>query len=209
MKKQINENGFGKAEIIICLCALLVFMAIGIKSLSENKDSSKFSLLKKQAENFAYKVMIYKDKYTRVDNIYYLDYLLDDGYAIEVIDPFNENMSCDRYESFVEIDGNEKIIELKCGNYLISGVLEEDFTVFRLSEWQENAANGEMAILYNYSKDNTVVNSSYMLENQFIDVFNSNENYSIENLDEFTFSNIELLSKVFYREKQVVKEFKK
>ena len=209
MKRLISEKGFGKAEIIICLCALLVFIAIGVKSLTDNKDNSKFSALKKQAENFAYKVIVYKDRYTRSDNTYYLDYLLDDEYAIEVVNPFDDSTSCDRYESFVKIVDNEKIVELKCGDYLISGVLEGDFTVYRLSMWQDNAANGEMAILYNYSKNNEVINSDYLLENEFIDSFNSNENYNIETLDEFDFPNMELLSKALYREKVVVKEFKK
>ncbi len=209
MKRKINKKGFGRSEIIICLCALLVFMAIGIKSLIENNDNSKFSRLKKQAENFAYKVMLYKDNYTRNDNIYYLDYLLDSEYSVDIVNPFNGSEFCDRYESFVKIDGNEKIIELKCGNYLIVGVLEGNFTVYRISQWQENATNGEMAILYNYSKNNKIVNSNYLLENEFIDTFNFNEDENIKNLADISFPNIELLSKALYREKTVVKEFKK
>ena len=101
----------------------------------------------------------------------------------------------------------EKIGEIV--RYLIVGVLEGNFTVYRISQWQENATNGEMAILYNYSKNNKIVNSNYLLENEFIDTFNFNEDENIKNLADISFPNIELLSKALYREKTVVKEFKK
>ena len=206
MKNQISNHGFSKAEVMVVLCALLVFLAILIKSLSDNKDTNNYSMLKKQAENFIYKVSIYKDMYTRDDNVYYLDYLIDNDYAIDLSNPFDATDSCDRYESFVKIEGSKKSVSLKCGHFLIEGVSDGEYTIYQLSDWTEEAANGEFSILYNYRKNGEEVGDHYMLENEFIDFYNEKEDSHIVSLAEVSGDDIQLVTKSMYREKIEVKK---
>lgn len=207
MKKQIRNAGFTKAEIIVMLCAILVLLAIGVKVLSDNQNTSNYSMLKRQAENFAYKVSVYKDMYPREDNTYYLDYLIDDKYAISLSNPFDKNDECDRYESFVKIENGKKNITLKCGNYLAVGVLDGHYSIYELSEWQEEAVSGEVSILYNYKKNGKVVIDRYMVDNEFVDFYNKQENANIYSIADIDDSDIELLTKTLYRERKLVKEF--
>lgn len=207
--KKLTNRGFGKVEVMVMLCALLVLLAFGVKSLSDNQESSNISMLKRQADNFAYKVGIYKDMYTRSDNIYYLDYLLDDSYAIDLTSPTDSSVKCSRYESFVKIVNSTKEVTLKCGNYLAVGVEDGNYSIYELSDWMETPGenlNGEIKILYNYKKDGKEIGSSYMLENEFIDFYNSQENASASSLSEIKGEGIEVLSKGLYREKTFIKE---
>lgn len=207
MKKQIRNAGFTKTEIIVMLCAILVLLAIGVKALSDNQNTSNYSMLRRQAENFAYKVSVYKDMYPREDNTYYLDYLIDDKYAISLSNPFDKNDECDRYESFVKIENGKKNITLKCGNYLAVGVLDGHYYIYELSEWQEEAVSGEVSILYNYKKNGKVVIDRYMVDNEFVDFYNKQENANIYSIADIDDSDIELLTKTLYRERKLVKEF--
>ncbi|MBO5375839.1 MAG: hypothetical protein J6A52_03205 [Bacilli bacterium] len=208
--KGLTNRGFGKVEVMVMLCALLVLLAFGVKSLSDNQDSSNISMLKRQADNFAYKVGIYKDMYIRDDNIYYLDYLLDASYAIELTSPTDSNVKCNRYESYVKITNASKQVTLKCGNYLAVGYEGGNYSIYELSEWMNDAPNdsisGEIKILYNYTKDGKEMSNSYMLENEFIDFYNSKEGTSVSSLSEIVGDGIEVISKGLYREKTFLKE---
>lgn len=206
--KRLTERGFSKAEIIIGLCAILVLLAILIKALSDSSDDSNYSHFRRQADNFASRVAVYKDMYERRDNTYYLDYLLDDNYTIDVVNPFDKTTECDRYESYVKIFDGKKEVNLKCGNYLAIGMEGGNYYIYEVSSWSKDAVNGEFANLYNYKKNGVLVGEDYMLENEFIDFYNNKEKKSVNYIYEINDSSIEILIEGMYREKKLVKEFK-
>lgn len=207
--KKLTNKGIGKIELMACLCAILVLLAIGIKVLADNHSNSNLTMFKKLGDTFAYKVSIYKDMYPTVDNVYYLDHLLDDDYDIELTNPTNTTEQCSRYESYVKIEDGKKSVVLKCGNYLAVGVQDNSYSVYELSAWQEapiDDSSAESQTLYNYKKDGVEVSETYMLEKEFIDFYNEKELSSISSVNDVESENLELISKNLYRKKTLVKE---
>ena len=131
--KKLTSKGIGKTELIVCLCAFLVLLAVGIKALVDNHNVGNLSRFKLLGDSFAYKVSIYKDMHPRTDNTYYLDLLLDDDYDIELNNPTNTSEKCSRYESYVKIENGIKNVVLRCGNYLAIGIQDKAYYQHRKS----------------------------------------------------------------------------
>lgn len=210
MKKLINSKGVGKVELMICLCAILVLLAIGIKSLSDNHSKGNISMFKKLGDSFAYEVSFYKDKNPTPDNVYYLDNLLDDNYDVELSNPTNASEECSRYETYVKIDGgNKKEVVLKCGSYLAVGVQDGSYSVYELSEWSEKSDGSleeEVQVFYNYKKDGVEASENYMIQKEFLDFYNEKESKMIYYPEDASSENVELLSKTLYRSKKLIKK---
>jgi len=204
--KGLTNKGFSKVEFMIGLCTILVLLAIGVKVLFSNNDNSRYSMLKRQAENFAYKVGIYKDKYPRSDQLYYLDYLLEDNYATDLANPFQKDTNCDRYESYVEITSHKKLVSLKCDHYLAVGEEGGTYSIYELGDWQEQELDGEYRTLYNYQKNGVEMNDTYLLEKEFLATFNQKEKKKINELSEVEENEFTLVQKNFYRSKKLIKE---
>lgn len=207
--KKLTSKGFGLLEVMVALCAILVVVAISVVLIIKNSESSNINMFKKLGDDFAYKVSIYKDRYPRLDNIYYLDYMLNDKIDIELKSPV-DSQECDRYESYVRIDEDgKKHVTMRCGNYFVTGKHEGEYEVYEISEWQNEFCNGcQQDILYNYKKDGVEVLEKYLTEKEFIREFNNREDIEIVSAGEvqLKLENSELVNKMMYREKKLVKK---
>lgn len=209
MKRIINSKGFSKFEFIIGMLTVLVLMAFGVKAFFDNKKGGDFGAFKKIAENFVKDVSYYKDENLREDGMYYLFYLKDNGFESIINNPFGSG-SCDEYESYVNILSPKKV-SLKCDNYLIEGTYQEKYTVYEVSDWQIEEEAGDAEIMYTYKKDGREIPDEHMLEAPFIEFFNDTEGTSFKTVEEIFHNkkeNIEIISKLYYRDKKIVKEYK-
>ena len=205
--KKLTNRGFGKVEIMAGLCTLIILMVVAMKVFSDNNSNSNYSMFKKQAEEFSYRVGIYKDMYSSMDNAYYLDDLLLSKYSINLQNPFNKSEDCDRYESYVVIKNGKRQTNLKCGEYLAESDYDGNYYIYKLSSWQESKVDGETKTLYNYSKNGVEMSDKYMLEKEFIAFYNKTENEEIYYIDDIDDDDIDILEKTMYRKKELVKEF--
>lgn len=211
MKTIINERGAGGKEIIIGLLVILGVFAVGVTSILNNTSGDDYKKMRIQADAFVSAVTIYKDKYTKDSGKYYLFELESHKTEPEyiIVDPKNKSISCDMYESFVETS-SPKVVKLRCGNYLVEGTYQEKYQVYEIGEWQKEKINGETAFLYNYEKDGTKVLREYLIEEEFIQMYNKNEGTDILDINtlyqDAKTKNITIDSDMFYREKKLVKE---
>lgn len=204
MKEINNSYGFTKTELILCICALLALFAVGIKVFLDN-NSQNYNSLKKEAENFLYKVSIYKDDHYKEDGYYPLYEVIDNHGIGELKNPLKVSEKCDEYESFVLLEGSKKSVTLKCGNYLVEGVQNGSFDIYEVTEWIDQRGGNDSQFMYNYSKDGVIVNTKYLLKEEFVDVYNMNEGASITSPNDSKPKNISLLRKAFYRDKKLIK----
>ena len=205
-----NNKGFSKFEFSVGLVTVMILMVIGLKLVFNHKDTGDYMSMKKLADSFVMNVSVYKDDNYRADGMYYLFYLNDNGFIGNVNSPFSSN-ECDNYESYVNVHSPKKV-SLKCDHYLLEGTYQDTYTVYEVSDWQaEEEVVGEAEIMYNYKKDGKEVNEEYLLEGAFVELYNTQEGGAYKTITEIHANqpeNIELLSKVFYREKKIVKEYK-
>ena len=209
MKRIINSKGFTKFEFIIRMLTVLILIAFGVKSFFDNKKGGDFGAFKKIAETFVKDVSYYKDENLREDGMYYLFYLRDNGFHNTIANPFGDG-SCDEYESYVNILSPKKV-SLKCDNYLIEGTYQESYTVYEVSDWQVEEEAGDAEIMYNYKKDGKEMTEEHMLEAPFIEFFNDTEKTNFTTIEQIFHNkadNIEVISKLYYRDKKIVKEYK-
>lgn len=205
-----DNGGFSKLEFIVILTVVIVLLVFGVKYVLDSTSGNNYSMYKKEADNFLRQVIYAKDLYPRVDDTYYLYYLLEKNADININNPFNKNEECDIYESFAKTDGSKEVT-LKCSNYLINSK-NDKYTVFELGEWMEYSSvlentDFETRLLYNYSKDGREMCSKYMIENEFVNCFNSNEGTKVYGVNDVKEENgIKLLQKPLYRTKKVVKK---
>ncbi len=210
MKKIIKNKGFTRFEFILGLLTIIGLTAFGVKGFFDNKKGGDFNAFKKLAEGFVMDVSVYKDNDLRADGTYYLSYLRKNGFEEEVRNPFSSN-ECDPYESYVNINKPKKVV-LKCDNYIIEGTYQESYTIYELSDWQSEEESGEADVLYKYKKEGLLVTQDFLLEKPFLTTYNENEGTSFNNIEDLMAkkaSNITIISKMFYREKKIVKEYKR
>ena len=211
MKKLINEKGAGGKEIVIGLLVLIGVFAFGVNSILNNTSDDDYKKMRIQADKFVDAVTIYKDEFTKDENIYYLYELEENNREEEliIVNPKNKKESCDMYESFVEID-NPKKVTLRCGSYLLEGDYQKKYDVYEIGEWQQKDKTGDTAFLYRYSKDGKPVLSDFVTELELIQVYDKNEEESFTTIDEVQSDaqskGIEIDYDMFYRVKKLVKE---
>lgn len=204
-----NVKAFGKVEFIVILGVLIVLIAFGAKYAIDTASGNNYSMLKKEADNFLRQVIYAKDTYPVYDDFYYLDTLLDNKIELNISNPFDRKKTCDRYESYVKIDGSKEVV-LKCSNYIIYSK-DTSYTVYELGEWTEyneeiENNNSESSILYNYTKNGKEISGNYMLEKEFIDFYKEKENKKITNIEDVNTDDTKLVTKVLYRVKKQVKK---
>ena len=208
--KKMNKRGFSKIELLTMLGLIAVLLAIGAKLVMDN--SKNYGAFKNLANNFAKDVANYKDRYTRPDNTYYLNDLIEKGYSEELKNPVKTSETCDKFESYVEIpETNNKKVTLKCGNYFVEGVQSEGYKVYKVSEWHDTKGetDNEEGVIYNYKVNDQIMLGEYVSSKAFIELYYIKTNSMILNpYDVNNFEGTELLIKSVYRTKELVKELK-
>lgn len=208
--KEIDNKGFGKIELITMLGLIAVLLAIGAKLAADS--GSNYRNFKTLSVNFAKNVSMYKDMYTKNDNVYYLYELIEKGYSEELTNPMDSSQKCDIYESYVDAtQTNNKKVNLLCGSYLVVGTQNDGYEVYKISEWSEtkNGNSNDSDVLYNYTKDEKLMLTEYLTFHHFLNKYFENEESVITNpFDVNSKEGQKLLMKNVYREKTLVKELK-
>lgn len=212
MKKVKNESAFSRMELTTVLCLFLILIAVGLYNVTGSAKSGELSAFKRLADNYVSKATLYKNRYTSINNTYYLDDIIKKGFIEEMISPFNKKDECDHYESRVIMDPSttHKDFKLKCENYVIEGIYQKEYRIYKVGEWQESydgTENIETEILYNYTKENEIMLDSYYTEKEFLIKLNKQENTSFDDISVIELDGIKVVSKAFYRTKELIKKY--
>ncbi len=207
--KKINKKGFSKVEFMVLLAVIAILIAIGSKlALDSSKSYGSFKTL---ANNFANAVARYKDKAIIAKDEYSLYETSKNGYIDELTSPFDKNVKCDKYESYVNIkDSSKKSIVLVCGDYLVEAVQGDYYKVYEISSWSEtkDELHNDGDILYNYKQNGNLALENYVQQKSLIGIYSEKTGKYISNINDIKSSGTELVTKMLYREKKLLKEFK-
>lgn len=207
--KKINKKAFSKAEFMIMLAAIAILIAVGSKLVLDN--TKNYSSFKTVANNFANAVAKYKDVAIIPKEEYTLFETEKAGYIDELKNPFDKTQVCDKYESYVSVkDNSRKGIVLLCGDYLVEAVQSESYKVYEVSDWSDtqDAEHNDGNMLYNFKKDGKEILSEYVTSKAFLLMFEEETGKKINAVNDAKSYGYEVVSKVAYREKKLLKEIK-
>ena len=206
--RRINNKGFNKTEFMIILCVLSILIALAVKvALDNTKNYGSFKTI---ANKFANAVAQYKDKTAIQKDEYSLYEIEEKGYIEELTNPIGSE-TCDKYESFVSIkNNNKKEITLVCGENILEGIQGDSYKIYEVSSWSDTREKdyNDGELLYNYKENGKEVLSSYVPRKSFIALFEERTGKKITDIQSIKSYGKELLNKVAYREKKLIKEIK-
>lgn len=207
-----NNKGLVLPELLAILAFILLIIAFAGYASFQNGDKRKYEVFAQNAKDFGTKAATYRNERIKYyDEIYLID-LVDDHYIKSYKNPFSGGGECDLYESKVVFSSNnEKHVTLKCGDYLIDSQLwsSGNYKVYKVSSWQEkigNSLEAETVRLYRYQKNDIDMLTDYVVPKKLVTTYNQKENKNIRNIEQINGENIEIISKIFYRTKKLIKE---
>ena len=210
MKK--NNRGLVLPELLAILAFILLIIAFGGYNAFKGGDNRKFEVFAQNARDFGTKASTYRvERLKNYDEIYLID-LVDDHYIKSYKNPFSGGGDCDLYESKVVFSSNgEKRVTLRWGDYLIDSQewSSGNYIVYKVSDWSMkigNSLEAETVKLYKYQKNGIDMLNDYVVTKKLVTTYNQKENKNIRKIDQISDENIEVISKIFYRTKKLVKE---
>ena len=208
-KKKINKRGFSKAEFMIMLAGIAILIAIGSKLALDNSKS--YGSFKTVANNFANAVAKYKDKAIIQKDEYSLYETEKNGFIDDLKNPLNKNESCDKYESYVSVkDNSNKKVHLECGDYVVDAVQGSSYKVYEVSNWSETQEEGfnDGDVIYNYKDNGNFVLDEFVPIKSLLALYENKTGTRVTSVNDIKSNGIEVISKMVYREKKLVKEVK-
>lgn len=210
MKK--NNKGLVLPELLAILLFILLIFAFGGYSSFKNADKRKYEVFVQNARDFGTKATTYRvEKIKNHTEIYLID-LVDAHYIKSYKNPFSGGGECDLYESkVVFLSNGTKKVTLKCGDYLVDSQLwsSGNYRVYEVSNWQEKVGSSleaETVRLYKYQKNGMDMLNDYVVTKKLVTTYNQKENKNIRSIEQINEENIEVISKIFYRTKKLVRE---
>lgn len=206
-----NNNGLVLPELLAILAFILLIIAFAGYASFQNGDKRKYEVFAQNARDFGTKASTYRNERIKYFNEIYLIDMVDDHYIKSYKNPFGGG-ECDLYESKVVFSSNgEKHVTLKCGDYLVDSQVwsSGNYKVYKVSNWQEKVGDSleaETVRLYKYQKNGTEMLTEYVVPKKLVITYNKNENKNIRTIDQISGENIEVIGKIFYRTKKLVKE---
>lgn len=207
-----NNKGLVLPELMAILAFFALIFAFGAYVSFQNLDKRKYEVFAQNARDFVTKSLTYSSEYGRYQEEYYLDELVSSRYIKAYNNPFSGGGKCSLYESKVVItDDDEKYVTLRCGDYLIDHqrFLSGSYKVYKVSEWQEEIGDdleAQTAKLYNYEKNGQLVLENYVVQKEFLALFNQNEEKNVKSIESIDLQNYNVITKTFYRTKKLVRE---
>lgn len=210
MKK--NNKGLVLPELLAILAFILLILAFAGYASFQNGDKRKYEVFAQNARDFGTKATTYRNERIKYYNEIYLIDLVNDHYIKSYKNPFSGGGECDLYESKVVFssDGSKRVT-LKCGDYLIDSQVwsSGNYKVYKVSNWDEqigNSLEAETVRLYKYKKNGIDILNDYVVTKKLVTTYNQNEGKNVRNIEQISGENIEVVSKIFYRTKKLVKE---
>lgn len=207
-----NSKGVVLPELLAIIAFIAVIFAFATYVSFKDGDKRKYEVFAQNARDFATKVSTYRDEYVKYYDEIYLQDIVADNYIKPFKNPFSGGGECDLYESKVVIVSNEeRYVTLKCGDYLIDSqnVSSGNYKVYKVSKWQEkigSSLEAETSKLYNYQKNGKMVLDNYVVAKELVTLYNKNERQNVKSLSDINLEDINIITKTFYRTKELVRE---
>lgn len=207
-KKRINKKAFSKVEFMIMIAAIAILLAIGSKVALDGTKS--YGTFKNIANNFANSVAKYKDAALVQKDEYSLYEVEKNRYIEELKSPMDKSIICDKYESYVLLNGSNKTVKLVCGEYIVEGVQGQSYKIYEVSKWSEvhEKEYNDGDFLYNYKENGNFVLNEFVPMKTFFALYEQKTGSKITSVNDVKTAGKELVNKVVYREKKLVKEIK-
>ena len=213
MKRNLNNKGFGKKEIMFVLVFMLVIMAIYFTVLNGKIGGADTKAMKALADNFYNDATIYKDEYPTDDDVYYAYDLATSDKGYSYMDPNNKDETCDYFESFVKIRSQNEL-QLKCGKYVVEWKKNEKYRVYEVGEWTTEEVTGDGIMLYNYKLDGKLQLEKPVVERAFTQKLQMAVGEELMNMEDVNYyiknhpdKKLEVVSEMYYRSKKLVAEY--
>ncbi len=204
-KTKKNEFYFGGVEFlsisILCLVIAAVFLVISMQS----SYTDKYEVMRSGASTLGLNANVEELKAEK--NTIYLVELIDRGLMSPMKNPFHDTKYCDTTSSSVTFKGEQPIVTLKCGEYLIDkqNLADKKYNIYRVTEWDttKNHNDNESRKLFNYKVNGKNGFSSFYEEDMFLYAFNLEHSTKYKKVSKIP-EKYHVYSKKFYRHKQKV-----
>lgn len=213
MKRNLDNKGFGKKEVMFSLVFILVIMAVYLFLLKGKIGNTDTRAIKALAEGFYNDAIIYKDEYPHDDDVYYAYDLASSDKSHSYMDPNNKEETCDYFESFVKIKQKNEL-QLKCGKYVVEWKKTEKYRVYEVGNWTKEEVTGDGILMYNYKVNDKLMLEEPLVERAFVNKFQSVVGEEMTNIDDADYyvkehkdKGIEIVAEMYYRTKKLVAEY--
>ncbi len=208
-KLKINNQGFGKKEMMMALFIIIVALAFFLYKVLGPGSTTQFTQFKRQADTFHSNASKLRDMEGEYPEIIYLYDVIIENYSESIKNPFNGNEECDVYESKLEKKDNKSYLTFKCGEYLIYEhyTLEDKYTIYKVSEWTEQKLTGDnvqAVTFYNYEVNGEEQFPNYHIEKEFLVKYSEKTGLKTRQVSYIGTSH-KLLQKTYYRTVEKVK----
>lgn len=210
--KMKDNKGLVLPELLAIIAFVAVVFALVAYIAFKDGNKRKYEVFAQNARDFATKVSNYRDEYVKFYDEIYLDDIVSDNYIKPFKNPFSGGGFCNLYESkVVTVSNSERYVTLRCGDYLIDSqaVSSGNYKVYKVSNWEEKMGASlevESSKLYNYKKNDQLVLSDYVVEKEFIALYNKNEQKNVTSMEQINLKEYNIVTKTFYRTKELVRE---
>lgn len=204
-----NSKGIIKYELVTVILLILVIFAFLFYVLLGGVSKHKIKTMKENAVTFSNTVATNIASFHNVDTVY-LGEAINEKIIKEIKSPVGGG-TCNISESKVSFDSGNVFVTLRCGDYLIDNeniVNGDNMKVYKVSKYQEeklSSSKMERKKLYNCKKDNKLIYDEYYEELYFISKINEDNDTNYFYAKDIK-DTCEVVSKTFYREKELVEE---
>lgn len=200
-----NNRGFGKYEILTVIVLMLIIFCILSINMFGGVSKQKIETMKKSAISFTSAVTTNIDTFHYTEKVY-LQEVIDEKLIKPIKSPVGGG-KCSSADSYVELINGQPYVTLNCNNVLIE---KEDFSgknisVYKVSKWMEEKKKDDMEerILYNCKSNGKEMYDRYYEELYF--VYEINKKYDTDYYFVSDIKDCEVVSKTFYRTKELIK----
>lgn len=206
MRIKLNEKGKGSYEfltvVVVCLGLSAIVLAIAIR----NSEDEKFQVFRYNAKTVGINAINYNN--VTVEDTIYLYEMIDKNLVTNIKNNFTGDEFCDPYASKVEFVNDNKLVTLKCGNYLIyqQEITDKEYSIYRVSNWTFDKLEGnnvDTNKVYALILGDKNVFGSYYEEDLFLKLVSSKYGKKYDSLKNIK-KDFTVKSKTVYRKRKLV-----
>lgn len=200
-----SNKGFGKFEVLTIMVVLLIIFCILSMNLFGGVSKQKIETMKKSATSFTSSVTTNIDTFHNTEKVY-LQEVIDEKLIRPIKSPVGGG-KCSGADSYVELIDGMPYVTLNCNNVLIEkeNFVNKDINVYKVSKWMSKKTKDDMEerILYSCKSNGKEIFDRYYEELYF--VYEINKKYGTDYYFASNVKDCEVVSKTFYRTKELIK----